>query len=367
MMQALLVILLINAFVLILCALVAVSGYLLRQTGEADMAVNRQEPRKVACGQSLLSALAETGAFLPAACGGKGTCGRCEVKIHSGGSSVTPMETILLAPERLQALARLACQVKVRQGIAVEVPESLLAAKLFRAGLLAASLVAEDIKTLRFSIEGDDELTFSPGQYVQVYYQTPWEKVMRAYSISSSARVKKSFSLDIQRISGGLVSTWLHQLQPGDVVEVSGPFGEMYLTDEQAKAPVILVGGGVGLAPLRSIVEKLSESGFEQPVWLFHGARSRKNLYCEEYFRELSRHHAAFKYFPALSNPMLEDGWVGSRGMIHELLTEQDFVRAAEATAFVCGPGPMMQAVTKVLVAKGLPSDRILTDPFDFA
>mgnify|MGYP001177791345 FL=1 len=366
-MQILLVILLVNAFVLILCALVAVSGHLLRQTGEADMKINQQEARKVACGQTLLPALAETGIYLPAACGGKGTCGRCEVKVASGGSSVTTMETILLAPERLQALARLACQVKVRQNIEVEVPAGLLAAKLFCARLTAARMVAEDIKTLEFSIEGDDELNFSPGQYVQVYYQMPWEKVMRAYSISSPASAKKTFSLDIQRVSGGIVSSYLHQLQPGDTTEVSGPFGDMFLHDDHIKSPIILVAGGVGLAPLRSMVEKLSKIGFPQPVWLFHGARSRKNLYCEEYFRELARQHAAFSYLPALSNPMLEEGWVGSRGMIHELLEKHEIEPVSAATAFVCGPGPMMQAVEKVLVAKGLPSDRILTDPFDFA
>jgi len=228
-------------------------------------------------------------------------------------------------------------------------------------------MVAEDIKTLEFSIEGDDELNFSPGQYVQVYYQMPWEKVMRAYSISSPASAKKTFSLDIQRVSGGIVSSYLHQLQPGDTIEVSGPFGDMFLHDDHIKSPIILVAGGVGLAPLRSMVEKLSKIGFPQPVWLFHGARSRKNLYCEEYFRELARQHAAFSYLPALSNPMLEEGWVGSRGMIHELLEKHEIEPVSAATAFVCGPGPMMQAVEKVLVAKGLPSDRILTDPFDFA
>ncbi|MBU1105111.1 MAG: 2Fe-2S iron-sulfur cluster binding domain-containing protein [Candidatus Riflebacteria bacterium] len=366
-MQALLVILIINAFVLILCALVAFSGQLLRQSGDADLVVNKESARKVGCGQSLLPALAEAGIFLPAACGGKGTCGRCEIKVIAGGSSVTPMETIILEPQRLQSLARLACQVKVRQNIEVEVPAGLLAAKFLWARLESAQVVAEEIKTLQFNIEDDGELDFKPGQYIQIFYQMPWERVLRAYSISSSASTKKSFSLDIQRISGGLVSNYLHQLQPGDQIEVSGPFGEMYLTDEQANCPIILVAGGVGLAPLRAILEKLRELNFPQPVWLFHGARSRKNLYCEKYFHELAQRYASFKYLPALSNPMLEEGWVGSRGLIHELLEQQTLTGVSEAVAFVCGPSPMMQAVTKVLVAKGLASDRILTDPFDFS
>ena len=366
-MQAILAILVINAFVLVLCALVTLSGKLLRQSGEVDLVINRSAARKAGCGQSLLPALAEAGVFLPAACGGKGTCGRCEVKVFAGGSTVTPMEAILLDPQRLQSMARLACQVKVRQNIELELPANLLAAKLLRVRLESARPVAEDIKTLHFNIEDGAELDFRPGQYVQIFYKMPWERVVRAYSLSSSASSKKSFSLDVQRISGGLVSSYLHQLQPGEQIEVSGPFGEMCLTDAQVSCPIILVAGGVGLAPLRAILEKLRELGFPQPVWLFHGARSRRNLYCEDYFRDLAQQYASFKYLPALSNPMLEDGWVGSSGMIHELLDQQQLIRTSAAVAFVCGPSLMMQAVTKVLVAKGLASDRILTDPFDFS
>ncbi len=364
-MQTLLVLFLVNVFVLLLCALVAISGQLLRQTGEVKLLINKNDERKASCGQSLLSALAEADIFLPAACGGKGTCGRCEVKVVAGGSAVTPLETLLLSPQQLQAMARLACQVKLRQNIEVELPQKMLSAKLFRARLKSAIMVAEDIKTLQFTID-DDELNFKPGQYIQVFYLMTWERILRAYSLSSPASSKKEFSLDVQRISGGLVSNYLYQLQPGSEIEVSGPFGDMLLCDEHLETPVILVAGGVGLAPLRSILEKLRELSFPQPVWLFHGVRSRKNLYCEEYFRELARNHSAFQYLPALSNPMLEEGWVGSRGMIHELLERQQLARPAESVAFVCGPSPMMQAVTKVLVAKGLASDRILTDPFDF-
>lgn len=366
-MQALLVIILINAFIFILCALVALSGQFLRQSGEADLTVNKASMRPVRRGQSLLPALAEADVFLPAACGGKGTCGRCEVKVIAGGSAVTPMETILLSPQHLQALSRLACQVKIRQNIEIEVAESLLVAKLLRARLETSQNVAEDIKTLQFSVQGNAELAFKPGQYLQVFYQMPWERVLRAYSISSPASVKNGFSLDVQRVSGGVVSSYLHQLQTGAELEVSGPFGEMFLSDEHVQRPIILVAGGVGLAPLRSILEQLRELGFPQPVWLFHGARSRRNLYCEEYFRDLAGNIGSFSYLPALSNPLLEEGWVGSRGMIHELLEQQHFTDAAAAVAFVCGPTPMMQAVTKVLVAKGLASDRILTDPFDFS
>jgi ferredoxin-NADP reductase len=226
--------------------------------------------------------------------------------------------------------------------------------------------MTEDIKTMVFNILGDDELHFKAGQYVQVCYQLPWEKVLRAYSIASPSSECKSFSLDVQRVQGGLVSNYLHQLSVGAEIEISGPFGDMYLQNKHLDCPIVLVAGGVGLAPLRSILEQLREQSFPGPVWLFHGARSRSNLYGETIFRDLAAKYSNFSYQPALSRPLLEDGWLEHRGMIHERLERQPIEQAELAVAFVCGPSLMMQAVRKVLVAKGFTSDRILTDPFDF-
>lgn len=364
-MQFILAVLLIDVFVVLLCGLIVVSSRFLRQTGRARVEIKGREAYDSDCGQTLFSAIAENGVFLPAACGGKGTCGRCQVKVLSGGGAVTPMERILLPPDQLAELARLACQVKVRGDIRLEVAPELLTARSFRARLLSAVPVADEIKTLRFALEDGMRLEFTPGQYLQVFYQLPWEKAIRAYSLSSPPQQFDSFSLDVQRIDGGLVSNYLHQLEIGQLVEFSGPFGEMAFGGEHLHQSIILVAGGVGLAPMRSIVEHLCAQGFPQSVMLFHGARSRANLYAEEYFRGLERNHANFRYVPALSNPMLEDGWVGERGMIHTTL-EQRLESAAGHVAFVCGPAPMMQAVTKVLVAKGVASDRIFTDPFDF-
>ncbi len=367
-MQFLLAILLINAFVLMLCTLLSLAGRFLRQSGQATMQINGQA-QSVECGQKLIDSMAQNGIFLPAACGGKGTCGRCQVVVDNGGGNLTTLERLHLKPEEIAALARLACQVKVRENIEVRVANALLAAGLFKARLLNSQKVSADIKTLSFELEADKSLEFMPGQYLQVVYQQPWERVTRAYSISSSPEHRQGFSLDVQRIDGGLVSNFLHELQPGESIEVTGPFGDMALCAADLQRPLILVAGGVGLAPLRSMVAQLQKNGFAAPVMLFHGARSRENLYCEEEFRSLSRSYGNFHYFPALSQPLLEDGWEGARGMIHQVL-ERELQRqhsaANELKAFICGPTPMMLAVTKILVAAGLPSDRIFTDPFDF-
>lgn len=364
-MQILLVVALINVFVIVLCGLISLSDRFFNQTGKANIAINGKTAGEVECGQSLFSALTQTGVFLPAACGGKGTCGRCQVKVTGGDGPLMPLEQLNLTSEQIAAAMRLACQVKVRQNIELTVSDELLNAQNYVVELVSAETVAESVKTLVFKLREGESLHFKPGQYMQVFYQLPWEKAIRAYSLSSDPRVEQSFSLDVQRVEGGLMSTYLHQLQTGQQIEVCGPFGEMFLDPEATAQPVVLVAGGVGLAPMRSMLASLLHGGFTQPVMLFHGVRSRKNLYYEEYYRELARQFPRFSYVPALSNPMIEEGWTGARGMVHQVL-EQQLQPAAFTAAYVCGPAPMMQAVTRVLVAKGLPESRIFTDPFDF-
>ena len=368
-MQYLLALLLINAFVLLLCGALTLAGRLLRQTGRAKLQINDQL-REPDCGQSLLNALAQQNVFLPAACGGKGTCGRCEVRVTEGGGPATTLEKLQLPADRLAALARLACQTKLRGDMKIEIADALLGAGSYLATLENSEKVAADIRTLRFRLPEDKKLEFLPGQYLQIVFNQPWERVLRAYSISSAPADKQGFSLDVQLVAGGLVSSHLHAMKPGDQIEVTGPFGDMNLSPSQHASPLLLIAGGVGLAPLRSMVAALQTTGFSAPVFLFHGARSRENLYNEEFFRSLARSCPNFHYFPALSRPMLEDGWTGPKGMIHEILAEKlpalPYQSKDGLLAFVCGPKPMMEAVGKVLVAGNLPSDRIFTDPFDF-
>ncbi|HNX77602.1 MAG TPA: FAD-binding oxidoreductase [Candidatus Rifleibacterium sp.] len=366
--KILIAILLINGFVLLLCSLLSLASRLLRQAGRVNLEVNGQTEQSE-CGQPLLQALAPRQIFLPAACGGKGTCGRCEVKVLAGGGHHTPLELLQLAPEKIAAQSRLACQVRVREDLRVQVAAALLNARSYTVRLKETRQVAPTIKTLTFALPDDQQIDFLPGQYMQVAFQQPWEKVLRAYSLASPPQKRNSFSFDVQRVDGGLVSNYLHGLVPGDPIEVSGPFGDMTLRSEHLDRPLILVAGGVGLAPMRSMIAHLEHDGFKTPVMLFHGARSREHLYYEEHYRNLARTCARFRYFPALSQPLLEDGWTEARGMVHTLIEQQLAVATPgknEPVAFICGPAPMMDAVTKVLVAKGLPSDRIFTDPFDF-
>ncbi len=365
-MQALLMFLVVNGFILVLCSLIAISSYFLKQSGRVLLFINENEAGEADCGMTLFEVLAQKDVYLPAACGGKGTCGRCLVKCRQGGGPLTPMERILLDEASLAGGFRLACQIKVREDLKVELPPELLTAKKFAVRLEKAEFAGEGIRVLQFYILNNQLIEFKSGQYVQVYRQLPHERIVRAYSISSDAKARNNFSLDIQYVAGGLMSTWLHQIEPGTELEISGPYGDMALEDESENSPVILVAGGVGLAPMRSLIAELSGRQSPPPVWLFWGTRHRARFYAEDELIKLTQENSGwFHFFPALSGDLIEEGWTGDRGFIH-LSLQKHLPEMPTARAFICGPGPMMKAVTLVLEQKGLSPQRIKADPFDF-
>lgn len=365
-MQTLAMFLAINGFIIVLCSLIALSSYLLRQSGKAKLQINDRPPEESECGQTLFTALAEKDIYLPAACGGKGTCGRCLVKCLQGGGPIGPLERILLDSDQLRAGYRLACQVKIRGDLMVELPPELLAAKKFPVRVIENSQAGAGICIIKMKILNNQTIEFMPGQYVQVYRQLPHENIVRAYSLSSSADDGSEISLDVQLVPGGLMSPWLHRLEPGNELEISGPYGEMAMNAENFSNPVVLVAGGVGLAPMRSILKRLVGLPDPPQTWLFWGARHRVQLYAEAELHELvGRLQGRLKFIPALSGDLVEEGWLGERGLIHMVL-ERHLPDLPQACAFICGPGPMMTAVTEVLLKKELRPENIKADPFDF-
>ena len=366
-MTVLISVMIVSGFVFLLCCIILLSGKLFEQSGEVELRINSSETFSMKRGQKLLSALSECGVHLPASCGGKGNCGRCKVKILSGGGPVTSIEKIVLNPDELAQNQRLACQVKLREKMDLKVDEKLLAVKLFKARVIEAKTVADKIRTLLFKLEDGQNLDFKAGQYVQVSLDLPWEKVVRAYSVSSSPNVKGEFSLDIQLIDGGIMSSRLHQIDVGATLEFTGPYGDMAIEDSLSDKDIVLVAGGVGLAPMRSIVSFLIEKGYKNRIWLFHGVRNGKNLYSADEFKVLAKEHKNFRYIPVLSEPLLEDGWTGDTGLVTESLqTELAKEGCLNAEAYLCGPLAMMETATSVLVKLGLTSDKIHSDPFNF-
>lgn len=367
-MQFILTILLINAFVLLLCAFVIVTNYFLKQSGKVKLTINDKRENEAERGQSLLSACFEAGVFLPAACGGKGTCKKCALKVNSGGGKLTTFEKMQLTNEETRENIRLACQVKVREDLNIEVEKKAGSAAAFKAKLIRAEAVSPKIKILEFECGKGGLPGFEPGQYVQVRVPLPWETVVRSYSISSSPGDKLCFTLDVQAVDGGLVSNLLHKAVVGNEFEFCGPFGEMVLPKDflnNAANELVLVAGGVGLAPMRSFVAALTESRSNVKIMLFQGAANRSGLYMEKHFKDLEKANKNFKYFPALSAPSLEDGWVGFEGMVHQLLNAK-IETVENKVCMLCGPKPMMEACEKILFNKGFSSDRIYSDPFDY-
>ena len=357
-------------FITLLCLFIILSEKILGQSGEIEVCINSDTKFKANRGLKLLSVLAENKIYLPAACGGKGNCGKCKLNVLSGGGAITSLEKVALSEEEINKGFRLACQVKLRENINLDIPKSILNARSFKAKLIKKDNLAYKIKELRFKIENEEKLNFKAGQYIQINKELPRENVIRAYSLSSSPDDTDEFSLDVQLVEGGIVSPYLHSLEIGSVIDFCGPFVDMFFDIKANKAKtIVLVAGGVGLAPMRSIVSNLSNKQFEGNMVLFHGVRSKKHLYSEKEYKKLQKELDNFEYHPVLSEPALEDGWIGETGLVTHslekwLIENESSVNNIEV--YLCGPSKMMEASEKLLISKGVEAASIHSDPFSY-
>ena len=314
-------------------------------------------------GQTLLSSLYEQGVFIPSACGGKGSCGFCKVRVRSGGGPVLPTETPFLSRLEVRQGVRLACQLKLKEDVFVRIPEELLNVKMFQARIAETTELTHDIRGLTFELTDPAEISFRPGQYVQIEAPSPEGPIFRAYSISSPVSQADSVELMVRLVPNGIASTYLHSLVPGDSASFTGPYGEFVLS-EDPEVEIVCVGGGVGMAPIRNIVLSLYERWPDRTCWLFFGCRGVQDIFCLDEFRELERRHPSFRAVYALSDPLgPDDQWDGETGFIH-LAVDKLLSPGVRRQAFLCGPPPMIAAVTEVLEANGLDEQDIFYDKF---
>lgn len=316
-------------------------------------------------GVTLLNALYENKIFIPSACGGKGSCGYCKVKVISGGGPLLPTETGSLTRGEMKAGIRLACQVKVKEDISIILPEEILSVKQFRARVSSTTSLTYDIKEINFDLIDPAEIEHHPGQYIQVEVQGPDELVHRAYSISSPTYEKNRIQLIVRLVPMGIASTYLHGLKEGDEVTFTGPYGEFRLTDN-SNQEIVLVGGGCGMAPVKDIAYSVLERWPARKVYLFFGARTTKDIFYLEQYRELEKKYSNFKVIYALSDPLAEEEqkkWTGEKGFVH-LSVDKFLDIGPQRQAFLCGPPPMIEAVTEVLKEKGLENADIFYDKF---
>lgn len=314
-------------------------------------------------GNTLLASLYDKKVFIPSACGGKCSCGFCKVTVISGGGPNLPTEAPYVTRTEFRRGLRLACQVKVKQDIELRIPEELLSIKEFKAIVLESRYLTYDIKELNLSLIDPPEISHRSGQYVQILAPGPEGNVFRAYSISSPVFETKNVQLIVRLVPGGIASTYLHCIKSGDQVVFTGPFGE-FLISEDPSVEVVCVGGGCGMAPIANIVKTLYSRWPERRCYLFFGCRTTKDVFYRDTFNELAKRHPSLQVVYALSDPLGPDEhWDGDTGFIH-LSVDKRLKPGPRRQAFLCGPPPMIEAVTNVLKSKGLRDEDIFYDKF---
>jgi Na+-transporting NADH:ubiquinone oxidoreductase subunit F len=346
-----------------LAAALAVAERFLVNYGICEVDINSgKKALEVEGGQSLLSALYNEEVYIPSACGGQGTCGHCKVTVLAGGGPVLPTETPYLTRKQVRSGMRLACQVKVREDIRLQIPEELLYVQLFSAEVESTRDLTHDIKEVRLRLIEPDTIEHRPGQYVQVEAPSPEGPVYRAYSIASPIYEPNAVELVVRIVPGGIGSTYIHNLEVGDPVTFVGPYGEFHL-NEDPEVEIVCVGGGCGMAPMKNIIYSLYHRWPDRSCWLFFGCRTTDDIFYLKQFQQLAEKHPNFHVVYALSEPRSDEDWDGETGFIH-LSVDKHLEPGIPRQAFLCGPPPMIEAVTQVLEDKGLQNQDYFYDEF---
>lgn len=354
-------VLVMNLILLVIAVLLIIAERFLVTYGECKITINKEKILTVNGGDNLLSYFAQNKIFIPSACGGKATCGYCKVEVLSGGGHILPTEEVFVKREDRQKGIRLSCQVKVKNDIEVLIAEDLLQAKEYRTKILQITDLTSDIKYVVMKLEEPAEINFKPGQYVQ--FRIPEVDEFRAYSVASSPSQKNVLELIVRLVPGGLCSSYIHEvLDVDDEIVVTGPYGDFYLR-EDSQREIVCIGGGCGMAPIRSIIMHLKERNMPRKITYFFGARSKKDLFYTEFFQEIERQYPDFRYIPVLSEPKPEDKWAGETGFVTQAV-ERHMHSNGNTEGYLCGPPPMIDAAIKVLAKKGVQDIHIYYDKF---
>lgn len=414
------------ALTLLLVSLLLVVKEKLAPSGPVKITINKEKVVEVPSGSSLLSTLGNQKIFLPSACGGGGTCIQCECRVLAGGGEALPTETPHFTRKELQHGARLACQVKVKQDMEIEIPEEVFGIKKWEAEVVRNYNVASFIK--EFVVRIPEDMDYKPGGYIQIEippcvinyrdmditahpeeHETPdkfkfeWDKfnlwplvmkndetVVRAYSMASYPAEGREIMLNVRiatppwdrtknswmSVNPGIASSYIFSRMPGDKVIISGPYGEFFINESDSE--MLYVGGGAGMAPMRSHLYHLFKTlKTKRKVSYWYGGRSKRELFYVEHFRSLEREFPNFKFYIALSEPMPEDNWKvkenldapgdGFVGFVHQCVIDQ-YLSKHEAPEdielYFCGPPLMNKAVEKMGQDFGLPDENIRFDDF---
>lgn len=326
---------------------------------------NGEKTLEAKAGSKLLEALAIEDIVLPSACGGRGRCGMCKVRVFSGSEEVTELETQRLTSEQLENKWRLACQTIIKSDISIELPGQLVGSTQFECEVEVLEQLTYDIKGLRVRLPAGKKVNFKPGQYMQITapaYDKLKHSTYRAYSISSSTTDDDILEFCIRLVPNGIVSTYVHEhLKVGDKVTLTGPYGEFYLRESDRE--IIFIAGGSGLSPVRSMIHELINKKItNRKVNFFFGACTHKDLYYVDEFKELEREHSWLHYIPALSDADGNEPECAS-GLITDVV-DRFYDNFNNHEAYLCGGPGMINACLKVLTDKGMPESLIFYDKF---
>ncbi len=397
--------------ILVLVGILIVAKEKLTPAGDLKLVINGDEdhPLVVEPGATLLNALATRAVFLPSACGGGGTCAMCRCQILEGGGDVLPTETNHLNRKEVADHWRLACQVKVKQDMTLQVPEEIFGIKKWECEVVSNENVATFIKELVVRLPKGELLDFQSGGYIQIdvpqceidfkdmdvedQYRPDWDKfklwdlkmvnkepLFRAYSMANHPAEGNIMMLNIRistppfdrakggwmDVNPGVCSSYTFSLNPGDKVVISGPYGEFFIKDTDKE--MLYIGGGAGMAPLRSHIFHLFHTlHTKRKVHYWYGGRSLQELFYTDHFRNVEEDYPNFKYSIALSEPLPEDNWDGPTGFIHQVLYDNYLSKHPEPEEieyYLCGPPMMLKACLKMLDDLGVPSENIAFDDF---
>lgn len=355
----------------ILAAIITVVDSIVNNYGEVELDINEGSKKiKVDGGNPLLTTLSEQGIFIPSACGGRGSCGACKVKVLSDIGPILPTEAPLLEEDEKKDGIRLSCQIKVKEDIKIEIPEELFNVKEFKTKIESIKEMTHDIKEVRLELLEPDSVNFKAGKYAQLIipkYGKIKEETQRAYSISSVPSDKSHLEFLIRLVPGGIATTYVHEhLEEGQNLKIVGPFGDFYRRDTDAT--MVCVAGGSGMAPIKSIIEDMYEKEiFDREIWYFFGARSKKDLYYVEYFEEMEKKMKNLHFIPALSDPEPEDKWEGETGLITDVLDKylkNQIDNEKEKEGYLCGSPGMLNACISVMKGNQMKEDKIYYDKF---
>ena len=356
----------VTAFSGILAFLLTLADRTIGNYGEMQLIINEEKEYTVDGGDSLLSTLIDQKVFIPSACGGKGTCGYCKVKVLEGGGPILPTELPWLTEEEVQNNIRLSCQCKVKENMKIEIPEELFNVREYEATVESIEDMTPTIKKLRLRFKEGEEINFKPGQYIQLKapkYKGNDEEVYRAYSIASPPSHKDYIDLIIGYVPGGICTTYVHQfLKEGDTVEINGPYGDFYYQDNPENE-MVMVAVGTGMAPILSILYYMQENNIKRKAKFYFGSRTPEDLFLLDEMKEFEETLYDFEFIPTLSRALDEHNWTGERGRVNVAL-DKHIKSPEDKEAYLCGSAGMIDSVVKVLMEKGILEELIYYDKF---